>query len=332
MSIAIIVRESPGAYDENSLGLQAESEFKDWILQTCGFFVTVNDKKLYFIHQTAKEFVISSGQGRPSLQRLDWFPAVTDQVAHKIMAESSIAYLSLKCFSSKQFQERAPANTVDLARNEMFMFGRNHRGWTQLRENYGFLSYTIEFWARHFKSCQSFDGVGFRDVDEVFILHYMVLFTTGDCCAEWVLLHVCYGLDTVTIADTNIVWSYSVCDAAVWFDHGRLLVHSLGHNARTNESFLHAAAKYNAVNCVEYLAAKGVDVNARDKFGATALCSAASRGAIDAVNMLLDYNADVSLGAAPDRLPLSYILGNMSGQGLTESAELKNASSAKGRI
>lgn len=56
MNIATSVHDSPGVDDDKSLGLQSSKEFKDWIIQTCGFFVTIYDNKLFFVHQTAKEF------------------------------------------------------------------------------------------------------------------------------------------------------------------------------------------------------------------------------------------------------------------------------------
>lgn len=303
MSIATMVRESPGAQDEKSLGLQSDEEFKDWIIQTCGFFVTVYDNELYFIHQTAKEFLVGSGPGTSWPQVLDWFSPVTDEAAHKIMAESSIAYLSLRCFNSARFQERTrkyhSANTDS-----------TDRGWAQdeknLRKDYGFLEYTTRFWVQHFKMCQSFNGANFRDVGDEFVTHYIHLFTTGDCRAPgWMLLHLKYISNAARYFLAN---SYNVCDAALWLDHGRLLVYSLHHNACNRKFLLHAAVELKATDCVEYIAAAGIGINARDESGATALCFATDHGSTNVVNILLDYNADIHLGPAPHELPLSYVI------------------------
>ena len=50
------------------------------------------------------------------------------------------------------------------------------------------------------------------------------------------------------------------------------------------------------VDLVKYVLSKGVDVNARDKEGATALNRAMSEGSVDMVRALLDYGADIEAG------------------------------------
>ena len=50
------------------------------------------------------------------------------------------------------------------------------------------------------------------------------------------------------------------------------------------------------VDLVKYVLSKGVDVNARDKEGATALNRAVSEGSVDVVKILLDHGADIEAG------------------------------------
>ena len=50
------------------------------------------------------------------------------------------------------------------------------------------------------------------------------------------------------------------------------------------------------IDLVKYVLSKGVDVNARDKEGATALNRAVSEGSVDVVRTLLDYGADIEAG------------------------------------
>lgn len=310
MSIALNVRDNLGAHDEKDLGLQPDTQFKQWIIHMCGFFVTIYDSQLYFIHQTAKEFLAKTEPETSWPEGLDWLSPVIDLPAHKVMAESAIAYLSLKCFNSKRFYERALA----------YRSNADNRGWSHrvsLNKDYGFLDYTTRFWAKHFKLCQSFDGASLKDVDDAFIPQYDSLFTTSDCCAPaWILLNPGYPDDHARIDRSqspshmglSLVESYNVCDVALWFDHARLLVHSLHHIAKSRAYPLHTALGLDSANCVRYLAATGFDIDIQDESGATALSFVASHGIMDAVNVLLDHNADVSIGAAPDELPLSYII------------------------
>ncbi|KAI7781828.1 hypothetical protein LA080_014318 [Diaporthe eres] len=304
MSIALNVHGSPSGDDEKSLGLQPESEFKNWVLQTCGFFITVYDDKLDFIHQTAKEFLFGSGPWMLWQQGPDRFSPVTDQTAHKTMAESSIAYLSFKCFNSRQFHERAraypPLESV-------------HQGWSQyaksLHKNHGFLEYTLKYWYTHFRLCQYFDGTKFQDVGDEYVPLYISLFTSDDHCAPgWTFLHFKYVQRPLVNVrkPMDLAESYRMLDSALWFDHVRLLVHEITHNMCTNVSLFHVAAAQNAENCVQYLAVTGHDINARDESGATALCFAARNTSTKTIKRLLDYNADVNLSEEPQKRPLSY--------------------------
>lgn len=56
------------------------------------------------------------------------------------------------------------------------------------------------------------------------------------------------------------------------------------------------ACSFGLVDLVRYVLSKGVDVNARDKEGATALNRAVSEGSVDVVRTLLDYGADIEAG------------------------------------
>lgn len=305
MVIALIVRDSPGADDEKSLELQSDGEFKDWIIQSCGFFVTVYDNELYFIHQTAKEFLVDSGPGTPWPQALDRFFPVTDSACHKFMAESSVAYLSLKCFRSAPFQERV--RRYRFARSDQT--GRRRRSLeTSIYEEYQFLDYITEYWATHFRLCQSVDGTNFSDIGDAFAPYYITVFVTSDCLAPgWMYLKQQSIFKGPADLGLDLSRSYNLCDAAIWFDHVRLLAHSLHHEACIREFLLHTAAGLDSVGCVQYLAATATNINAQDSTGATALCFATNHRAAQAANVLLDYHADVNLGAKPDALPLSYI-------------------------
>lgn len=58
---------------------------------------------------------------------------------------------------------------------------------------------------------------------------------------------------------------------------------------------LHAAAQNGDLAKVKVLLEKGVDVNAKSKYGATALSFACDKGAVDIVKLLLEKNADVNV-------------------------------------
>ncbi|KAG6357239.1 hypothetical protein INS49_015117 [Diaporthe citri] len=207
------------------------------------------------------------------------------------MAESSIAYLSLRCFRSRQFQQRARTDCL-------------------FYEDYGFLNCSTKNWIRHFNACQSFDGSNIQDLGDDFISHYVSLFTPSGLDAPgWMFLYFnrLRGSFHVDRKAVVLVGGYKVFDAAMYFDHVRLLVYDLGHNTYPDWFLFFSAAVKKATNCLQNLAATGHDVDAQDESGATALCLAARNALTKAVNLLIDYNADVNLIEGPDKMPLSYL-------------------------
>ena len=64
-------------------------------------------------------------------------------------------------------------------------------------------------------------------------------------------------------------------------------------NRQADELFF--AVNTNDFNSVKKLAAKGVDVNARDEGGSTPLMRAAVNGNTDVAKLLLDHGADVNV-------------------------------------
>lgn len=111
MNIALHVGDyiDRGLTSENDLDLSPDEDFKLWVLQTCGFFFTVYDDKVFFIHQTAKEFLLvpKTQRGPENNTAMSWCHTFTDREAHCSVVESCIAYLTLKQFSSGQFKIRA---------------------------------------------------------------------------------------------------------------------------------------------------------------------------------------------------------------------------------
>src|SRR5262245_32710088 len=62
----------------------------------------------------------------------------------------------------------------------------------------------------------------------------------------------------------------------------------------TNEEFF-AAARKGDVAAVKAMVEKGTDINARTKYGATALSYACDKGHVELVKYLLDHGADVNV-------------------------------------
>ncbi|KAJ8132161.1 hypothetical protein O1611_g1463 [Lasiodiplodia mahajangana] len=85
--------------DTTSLGnldLEPDERFKIRLRELCGLFVTVHDKKVYFLHQTAREFLLPLSASPPSLTTSTaWGHQFSIRRAHTVLAESCTVYMDL---------------------------------------------------------------------------------------------------------------------------------------------------------------------------------------------------------------------------------------------
>lgn len=265
MNVAINVREYLGSRDESSMDLLSDSQFKSWLINTCGFFVTVYDDRVFLIHQTAKEFLMGShpdpARGSKAvvsnIGQSDWYGSVTSQKADACMAESCIAYLSLEQFSDEAFYGRAQKYYHDYASCERIRERPDFK-WEYIVEDKGlgllqqraslfggcdFLTYTIGSWIKHFHSFQMYNGA-IVDIGEIFIPYYTQIFSARRKKAPgWLFLTlmalrkparrvVCKcGCNLRSGSEKFFVENYTLGRAAFWFDHPRLLQHALDQDS-----------------------------------------------------------------------------------------------------
>lgn len=260
MNIALNIRIRAEISDEESLELSTDDEFKQWLLHTCGFFITIYDNRVYFIHQTAKEFLL-----RPDLENSrsdgDWYHSITNQNAERMIAERCIAYLSLKQFHGRAFRDRAShIQDVQLEyESEQEVADVHPRVWCadpwkvdsaydRMFSDFKFLHYALGFWARHFRSCQYMDEATVFDVGDSFFDKYLALFaTTSPGPPPWLLVtlhgdryldwhdedhqryydHVIPGYRTEKLAvyRNHIIQGYSTAKIAAYYNHIRLFQH-----------------------------------------------------------------------------------------------------------
>src|SRR5690606_33447440 len=59
VNIAFHICESPDG-SEQGLQLHCEEDFREWIMDVCKGSLAVYDRRVYFIHQTAKDFLLAN--------------------------------------------------------------------------------------------------------------------------------------------------------------------------------------------------------------------------------------------------------------------------------
>ncbi|PKK35053.1 hypothetical protein CI102_15277, partial [Trichoderma harzianum] len=80
----------------HDLDLEDEEDFKMRLRSWCGLFVSIHHGKIYFLHQTAREFLLADlASPTTVLSELHWHHAITIHQAHAVLAELCVLYLNL---------------------------------------------------------------------------------------------------------------------------------------------------------------------------------------------------------------------------------------------
>jgi hypothetical protein len=124
MSVAMEVDEKTKSIDD--LDLEPEHDFKSSLRSWCGLFVSVYHDRIYFLHQTAREFLLAERLSSNTIQELIWHGFVTMEDAHTALAECCVRFLG--------FFDVGGSLTTDQVR--------------RVKTN-AFLEYSANFWGRH---------------------------------------------------------------------------------------------------------------------------------------------------------------------------------------
>ncbi len=125
--------------EEEEVEWESETSFRAWVLETCGIFITIYDQRLFFIHQTAKEFLQAPDKSQPTAPTntpktsgtvlpTTFRHSISASSAHKVMAEACIA---------------------------LWTYGDKPTEKWEKDERY---RYPLELWAQHFRDAQVFSA------------------------------------------------------------------------------------------------------------------------------------------------------------------------------
>lgn len=186
LNIALNVRKfnARELLDSESISRRlSDKDFYNWIIHTCGFLITEYGGKVHFIHQTAREFLLGTGNmvRETSPRSLAWDSRIEHEDAHATMAESCVSYLSLQTC-------RAGAVRVALDSFAATLGGHDDENdsttafkawpakpWLEIAAH-PFAEYVIRFWPSHFRHSQRFaNGELSRDIDHAYWPLYVSL-------------------------------------------------------------------------------------------------------------------------------------------------------------
>ncbi|KPM38322.1 hypothetical protein AK830_g8241 [Neonectria ditissima] len=105
MAVAMAIDAQCRSYDELESELEPESRFREVIREMCGLLVVVRHSKIYFLHQTAREFLIGTVTSEPSSSTGLWQQSFAPMESHCILADACISVLLASGFSAtKRYQ------------------------------------------------------------------------------------------------------------------------------------------------------------------------------------------------------------------------------------
>ncbi|EJT68836.1 hypothetical protein GGTG_13589 [Gaeumannomyces tritici R3-111a-1] len=235
-----------------SLDLEPDESFGRRLRDWCGLFITVHDDKVYFLHQTAREFLLPLAASLPAPpSTTTWAHAFTIRQAHTVLAESCTVYLDLRT------DENVEAD---------------------------FLNYSAKNWGAHFREANIVDGAA------IIPFALRVCDPNSKCHSAWFDIYWQLEMQSSYSGFTNlIIASYFGHEAVVklLLDTGKVDVDS--KDDEYGQTPLSWAALNGHEAVVKLLFDTGkVDVDSKDDYGRTPLSYAALNGHKAVVKQLLD--------------------------------------------
>jgi ankyrin repeat protein len=253
------------------LDLEEEEDFKSSLRSWCGLFVSVHHGKVYFLHQTAREFLLADSlQFTPIPEGLQWQQSIAMQDAHKMLAESCVRYLSFLNSDASLFADVTNEKTGYIA-------------------NAAFFDYSARFWPMHFReSCFSSN----RDAD-ISRLALTVSNPDSRSFLQWSGVHSQFQMSSRPDKHSQLA-------IASLFGHDTVVQLLLDEDADVNAeggysgNALQAASAEGHTQIVEMLLNKGAYVSAWGGNYGTALQAASAGGYKQIVEILLNKGATVN--------------------------------------
>ncbi|KAL6406253.1 Ankyrin repeat domain-containing protein 50 [Ilyonectria robusta] len=253
----------------HDLDLEKEMDFKSSLRSWCGLFVLTHHGKIYFLHQTAREFLLADLASPTTVpSELHWHHSITTRHAHAVLAELCVRYLNF--FNSD----------VNLPTDANVEAGHSV-------DSHAFLDYSAKTWGDHFREA------GVIDDDAIVRSALRICDPDSKCYAAWFKI---YWNTTYMLAP-----KFTGLMVASYFGHSAVVKLLLQQGAEVESKDedhggtpLWWAARSGHEAVVKLLLDKGADVDSgKGHYGGTPLWLAAENGHEAVFKLLLEKGADV---------------------------------------
>nr|CEG03910.1 unnamed protein product [Fusarium acuminatum CS5907] len=271
----------------HDLDLEDDEHFKVRLRSWCGLFVSIHHGKIYFLHQTAREFLlIDLASPTTASSVLRWYHSITTQDAHAVLAELCVLYLNF--FNSN----------VSLLIDEDLGAGYSF-------DRYTFLDYSAQTWGAHLREANIMDD------DAIVPLALRICDPGSKSYSLWFRMYWKTASMTTTEYFTNLM-------VASYYGHRAVVKLLLEQGAEVEaqdndygQTPLSLAAANGHEAAVGLLLEHGAEVETKDTgFGDTPLSWAAANGHEAVVRLLLEQGAEVEAKDNYSRTPLWLAAAN----------------------
>ncbi|KXX83103.1 Ankyrin repeat domain-containing protein 50 [Madurella mycetomatis] len=294
MAVALALRQNHRSFKD--LALKSDKRFREYVRDLCGLFVTIIDSKIYLLHQTAREFLVQDGPPESHNSHLVWKSSLQARESHRILCEICVWYLLFIEFETPPLDENGILS--------------------QYLPEHVFLDYSAKNWAFHYRAS---DIEGGAIVDSL----PTICDAKSKRCLTWFRI---YWENTQTDFPQNfttlMIASYFGVQQVVesLLKEGNVEVNSVDCTYR--RSALSWASENGFDGIVKLLIKhpklhkhltklrfrKGIEVDARDRYGRTPLSYAAWNGHTTVAEWLVKAGARIDLGDEIGGTPISYAL------------------------
>lgn len=267
----------------HDLDLEDDKAFETRLRSCCGLFISIYHGRIYFLHQTAREFLIDTALSTATSRTLHWHHSITMRSSHAVLAEICVLFLSL-------FNEDTDLSSdAKMHRDNLAFYHES------------FLYYSAKLWNMHFHKANIVDAD-----DAIIPFAVRICEPLSNSYSAWFSIYM--QTKTLRHQQPGMITDLMV---AAYFGHTVLITLLLAQGADIEAKDIvygRTPIIWASLNgheaVVKLLLHRGADFEVKDKdYDSTALLCAVAQGHETVVRTLLKNGADLEArdktGSAP---------------------------------